>query len=163
MDRLARATDWGRRPGVGTVALLLAALAMGACSDRDRLDGSWYSNDFRMMKPCTDELEFDAGQIVTTLTCRLSEGAYGQQIIVGQYVQQDNQVQVFPLSSSCPRQSKQTMTWLVDISRNQMDRTVGIETTRYLRGKANIAGIRVTGCFDAELKNFDEGPIVALP
>ena len=145
------------------VAVALATLALGACSDRDRIEGDWYSNDFRNMKPCTDELSFDAGQIVTTLTCRLSEGSYGQQVVVGQYTRQDSQVFVYPNSSSCPKASKDTMTWGVAIEKNQMDRTIGIETTRYQRGKADIAGIRVTGCFDAELKNFDEGPIVPLP
>ena len=144
-------------------AALLLGLALGACGDRDRIEGQWTTSDFRMEKPCTDQLDFEAGQIVTTLSCLLTEGSYGQQVMVGHYVRQESQVLVYPTASSCPKQSKDTMVWRVDINRDQMDRTIGIETARYQRGGANVAGIRVTGCFDDKLKEFDEGPVVQLP
>jgi hypothetical protein len=146
--------------------LLLGTAPLAACGgDHDRLEGTWVLQDFptvKGQKPCTEELDLDSGQIVSTLSCLLKEGTYGQQVTIGEYRRQETTLFVKAKESSCPEQPTAEATWVVAVDHDNLERTAGNVTTSYHRGKVTVDGIKITGCFDASLDNFDEGAIFTL-
>jgi hypothetical protein len=166
MDTPALPTP-GVRPGLVMALLGLLSFVPTACGgDRDRLEGTWVRNDFpseKGQKPCAEELELDFGQFVSRLRCRLTEGTFGQKVTIGQYRHQETRLFVSAQQSSCENEPRGEVTWFITVDRDKLHKTVGNVTTTYQRGKAEVGGVIVLGCFDAELKNFDEHAIVNLP
>jgi hypothetical protein len=159
-----------KRPAFARAALLgLLAIPAGLAGcgvERDRLDGTWVLQNFpteKGQKPCFEELTLAAGQVTSVLSCRLKEGTYGQRITSGTYERHENRLTVSAKESSCPDQSRAPVLWLVVADKDELEKTEGNVTTIYQRGTAQIKGISVTGCFDAALENFDEGPVYTLP
>ena len=151
---------------LGVLLGLLPIAACGAADRGQRLEGTWVLQNFpteKGQKPCLEEMTIDAGKIASTLSCLLKEGTYGQQITVGEYQRRETQVTVAAFQSTCPQQPRTPTVWLMVVDGDELQKTVGNVTTTYDRGRANIKDITVSGCFDAKLETFDEGPLYTLP
>jgi hypothetical protein len=154
---------------VFTTAALVGLLAstIPACGvERDRLDGTWVLQNFpteKGQKPCVEELSLQAGKVTSVLSCLLKEHSYGQRITSGTYQRHETQLTVTAKTSSCPDQSTAPVIWLVTADKDELEKTIGNVTVVYQRGTAEIKGTSVTGCFDANLETFDEGPVYTLP
>src|SRR5687768_2620008 len=132
----------GGRPGLVVALAGLLAWAGAACGgDRDRLEGTWVRTDFpteKGQKPCAEELELEVGQFVSRLSCRLTEGSFGQKVTIGQYRHHETRLFVNALQSSCANESKDEVTWFITVERDKLQKTVGNVTTTYQRGKAEV-------------------------
>ena len=151
----------------GLLTLLVMPVGAGGCGvERDRLEGTWTLQNFpteKGQKPCFEELKIEGGELTSILSCPLKEGTYGQRITSSSYERRETQLTVTANQSSCPTQSRAPVIWLVTADKDKLERTIGNVTTVYQRGTIEIKGITVSGCFDAALQNFDEGPVYTLP
>jgi hypothetical protein len=152
---------------LGLLTVLVIPVGTGGCGvERDRLEGIWVLQDFpteKGQKPCFEELRLEGGQVTSILSCLLKEGTYGQRITSSSYERRETQLTVTANQSSCPDQSRAPVIWLVFADKDKLERTIGNVTTVYQRGTVEIKGITVSGCFDASLQTFDEGPVYTLP
>jgi hypothetical protein len=142
----------------GLVALQLGA----ACGDEPGLEDTWVRKQFPNGRPCAEVLQLKEGDVVSTILCDLADKQVGAQITAGRYRSSGNALYVTPVRSSCPGWPTEEATWQVTFNQDVLHRTMGTVTDTFSRGALEIAASRITGCFDADLQQFDEGLVREL-
>jgi hypothetical protein len=141
---------------------ILPLVLVAACSDADRIEGTWYRKQFANNRPCAEQLELDRGDFVSTILCDLADKQVGAQTTAGRYRQSDNRLFVTADRSTCHQWPKEEVTWVVTTEKNILHRTMGTTTNTFDRGRLDLSANRLAGCFDADLKNFDEAVLQEL-
>ncbi len=141
--------------------LVLALSPLTACEDQG-IEGSWLREEFPNGRPCVEQLLLEHGDVTSTIMCNLVDKQVGAQITGGSYHRVDDRLYVKAVRSSCPTFPKDEEIWVVSANKDTLQRTIGTTINTFTRGEKQISANRVIGCFDAELKEFDEGPVQEL-